>query len=303
MSDQTLGNTKKIVVSLVVLAALLMITIVPNIITSMVNSINTGLADSIIKLMEEGSPDSIAKAQGRAVAIWQIGLLYVIWANLCFVAGLTILVVIKQFYQGKAWARGLVLFCLAIAAVAGAYTIVAWINIVNRVQPGIPPSLYVILIALIPFFTVLLADKVDRMKKTIDAIVFLLIGTLSGAVFIISAHAFKAVYSYPKRPLLEDGTPTLWLAMGIGSLLLLISIYQLGARLASGWYMALIGSLVTLVSCGATQLIRQPNNNYLYTAIGALAVIIVLLLPKVRSQYLRQTLSNSIPQSDIPSTM
>ena len=120
----------------------------------------------------------------------------IIWANLCFVAGLTILVVIKQFYQGKAWARGLVLFCLAIAAVAGAYTIVAWINIVNRVQPGIPPSLYVILIALIPFFTVILADKVDRMKKTIDAIVFLLVGTLSGAVFIISAHAFKAVYSY-----------------------------------------------------------------------------------------------------------
>jgi len=77
MSDQTLGNTKKIVVILVVLAALLMVTIVPNIITNMVNSVNTGLADSIIKLMDEGSPDSIAKAQGRAVAIWQIGLLYV----------------------------------------------------------------------------------------------------------------------------------------------------------------------------------------------------------------------------------
>ena len=91
--------------------------------------------------------------------------------------------------------------------------------------------------------------------------------------------------------------------MGIGSLLLLISIYQLGARIASGWYTALIGSLVTLVSCGATQLIRQPNNNYLYTAIGALAVIIVLLLPQVRSQYLRETSNNSIPQSDISSTM
>lgn len=287
MSTELSKSTRQIVLGLVILAALLFILVLPSTTTNMINAIDTGLYNSIEQLKAEGTPQSLAKAAGRSVAVWQIALQYLAWANLIFVAGVTILIIIKPFYEGKEWARGLVLLCLAIGAVTGAYTIQAWINIVNRVNPGYPPPVTLMLVSLIPFFTVVLATNKSKVQKTIDFFVYLLIGVGSGAAFLVAVHAFKAVYSFGKKPLLAPDAPTLWLAMLIASLLLLFAIYKLGAGKSSGWYLALNGAVIMLLTSAGTHFfVRQPNNNYLFTAIGFIVLVVVLLLPAVRKQYL-----------------
>lgn len=231
----------------------------------------------------------MAKAAGRSVAVWQIALQYLIWANLIFVAGVTMLAVAKPFYDGKTWARGLVLMCLAVGAITGAYTIQAWINIAMRANPdsGFPPSATLMLVSLIPFFTVVLANNKNRVQKTIDFFVFLLTGIGSGAAFLVGVHAFKAVYSFPQKPLLAGDAPTLWFAMLMASFLLLASIYQFGAGRNSGWYTAIIGSVTMLLASAGTHFfVRQPNNNYLFTALGFIILVIILLIPAVQKQYL-----------------
>lgn len=288
MSNELSLTTRRVALGLVIVAALLFIVALPSMTTAMINKIDTGLYKSIEVLKAEGTPESIAKAAGRSVAVWQIALQYLAWANLIFVAGVTILAISKPYYDGKAWARGLVLLCLAVGAITGAYTIQAWINIVMRANPdsGFPPSATLMLVSLIPFFTVVLANNKSRIQKTIDFLVFLLIGMGSGAAFLVAVHAFKAVYSFPQKPLLAGDAPTLWFAMLVASFLLLASIYQLGAGKNSGWYTALIGSVTMLLTSAGTHFfVRQPNNNYLYTALGFIVLVVLLLIPAVRKQY------------------
>lgn len=291
MPNDLSSTTKRIVLALIIIAGLLYIIWLPSLTTNMINAIDSGLYASIEKLKVEGTPESLAKAAGRSVAVWQIALQYLAWANLIFVAGVTILAVAKPFYDGKAWARGLVLLCLAVGAITGAYTIQAWINIVMRANPdsGFPPSVTLMLVSLIPFFTVVLANNKSRLEKTIDFFTYLLIGVGSGAAFLVGVHAFKAVYSFPQKPLLAGDAPTLWFAMLVASFLLLASIYQLGAGRNSGWYTAFIGSVTMLLTSAGTHFfVRQPNNNYLYTALGFIVLVVVLLLPAVRKQYLNE---------------
>lgn len=290
MSNELSLTTRRVVLGLVIVAALLFIIALPSMTTNMINKIDTGLYKSIEVLKAEGTPESLAKAAGRSVAVWQIALQYLVWANLIFVAGVTILAVAKPFFDGKAWARGLVLLCLAVGAITGAYTIQAWINIALRANPdGGLPSMTLMLVSLIPFFTIVLATNKKRVQKTIDFFIFLLIGMGSGAAFLVSVHAFKAVYSFPQKPLLAGDAPTLWFAMLVASFLLLASIYQLGAGRNSGWYTAFIGSVTMfLTSAGTHFFVRQPNNNYLYTALGFIVLVVLLMIPAVRKQYLNE---------------
>lgn len=282
-------TARRVVLGLIIIAALLYIIWLPSLTTSMINKIDTGLYNSIETLKTEGTPESLAKAAGRSVAVWQIALQYLAWANIIFVAGVAILAVLKPFYEGKSWARGFVLLCLSVGAITGAYTIQAWINIVMRNKPdsGFPPSAILMLVSLIPFFVVVLANKKAIEEKVRDFFVFLLIGMGGGTAFLVGVHAFKAVYSFPKKPLLAEDAPTLWLAMLISSFLLIAAIYQLGAGKRSGWYTAFIGSVIMLLASAGTHFfVRQPNNNYLFTAIGFLVLVVVLLIPAFRKQYL-----------------
>lgn len=142
------------------------------------------------------------------------------------------------------------------------------------------------IVSLIPYFFVVLATKKQAGQKIIDFFVFLLTGVGSGTAFLVGVHAFKAVYSFPQKPLLAADAPTLWLAMLLSSFLLLASIFQLGAGRNSGWYTAFVGSTTMLIASAWTHFfVRQPNNNYLFTAIGFAVFVVLLLLPQVKKYF------------------
>jgi hypothetical protein len=278
MQPQTPRNTRLVVVSVVVLAAILMIVWVPFIGFDMVNPIVEGQFARIAKFEAEGNP----QAPLLAYTTWLVSFFYPFWSVLSMAAGLALLVIARPLFQGEKWSRGLSLLCLAIPSMGGAYMIVPWMNFVGSAQGGFPPAITIMMIGLIPYFAILLADKGDIAQKTVDFLVFLMLGVSSAESFANGHAAFRILFGHPKRPLFVEGiaiTYVGWLGLWIGAALTIAAIYLLGNRKVSGWYAGLIGGLVTLVASGATHYVRHATNDYLYGALMGLSIIVMLVIP------------------------
>ncbi len=275
---QTPRNTRLAVVSLVVLAAILMIVWVPFIGFDMVNPIVTYQQERIAKFTAEGNP----QAPLLAYTVWLVSFFYPFWSTLSVVAGLVLLVIALPLYRGERWTRGLALLCLAVPSIGGAYMIVPWMNFVGSVEGGFPPAVIMMTIGLIPYFVLLLAEKVDLPQKVVEFLVFLMLGVTAAEDFANGHAAYRILFGHPGRPLFAEGIAITyfgWLALWVGMALCIAAIYLLGQKKMSGWYAGLIGGLVTIVASGATHYVRHATNDYLYGALMGLSIVVMLLIP------------------------
>jgi hypothetical protein len=278
MSLETSRNTRLIVAAVVVLAAILMIVWVPFIGFDMVNPIVENQFARIAKFEAEGNP----QAPLLTYTTWLVSFFYPFWSVLSMVGGLALLVIVPALFRGEKWARGLSLLCLAIPAMGGAYMIVPWMNFVGSVKGGFPPAVIIMTIGLIPYFTILLADKGDKAQKVVDFLVFLMLGVSSAEAFANGHAAFRILFGHPKRPMFVEGiaiTYVGWLGLWVGAILTIAAIYLLGNRKLSGWYAGMIGGLVTLVASAATHYVRHATNDYLYGALMGLSIVAMLVVP------------------------
>ena len=138
-------NARLIVVTLVVIAAILMITVVPFIGFGMANPIVQGQQARIEKFTAEGTPESLSNAALLELTVWLVTFFFPFWSVLSLVAGIALLVIAKDLYNGEKWARGLALLCLAIPSMGGAYMIVPWMNFVGSVKGGFPPAVIIMI--------------------------------------------------------------------------------------------------------------------------------------------------------------
>ena len=291
MLPATPRSSRLIVITLVVIAAILMITVVPFIGFDMSNPIVQGQQARIEKFKAEGTPEMAVQAALLELTVWLVSFFYPFWSVLSLVAGIALLVIAKDLYNGEKWARGLTLLCLAIPSMGGAYMIVPWMNFVGSVQGGFPPAVIIMSIGLIPYFALLLLEKGDWMQKFVDFAVFLMLGVASAESFANGHAAFRILYGHPKRPLFAEGisiTYVGWFGLWIGAALTIAAIYLLGNRKLSGWYYGLIGGLVTLVASGATHYVRHATNDYLYGALMGLSIVIMLLIPVFKKRLLNE---------------
>jgi hypothetical protein len=291
MLPATPRNSRLIVITLVVIAAILMITVVPFIGFDMSNPIVQGQQARIEKLKAEGTPEMAVQAALLELTVWLVSFFYPFWSVLSLVAGIALLVIAKDLFNGEKWARGLALLCLAIPSMGGAYMIVPWMNFVGSVQGGFPPAVIIMAVGLIPYFALLLLEKVDWMQKIVDFLVFLMLGVASAESFANGHAAFRILYGHPKRPLFAEGisiTYVGWLGLWIGAALTIAAIYLLGNRKLSGWYYGLIGGLVTLIASGATHYVRHATNDYLYGALMGLGIVVMLLIPIFKKRLLTE---------------
>jgi len=291
MLPATPRNSRLIVITLVVIAAILMITVVPFIGFSMSNPIVQGQQARIEKFKAEGTPEMAVQAALLELTVWLVSFFYPFWSVLSLVAGIALLVIAKDLYNGEKWARGLALLCLAIPSMGGAYMIVPWMNFVGSVQGGFPPAVIIMSIGLIPYFALLLLEKGDWMQKFVDFAVFLMLGVAAAESFANGHAAFRILYGHPKRPLFAEGisiTYVGWLGLWIGAALTIAAIYLLGNRKLSGWNYGLIGGLVTLIASGATHYVRHATNDYLYGALMGLSIVIMLLIPVFKQRLLNE---------------
>ncbi len=275
------------VVILVVIAAILMIAVVPFIGFNMVNPIVTAQQARIEKFTAEGNP----QAPLLAYSVWLVSFFFPFWSTLSFIAGIVLLVIALPLYRGERWTRGLALLCLAVPSIGGAYMIVPWMNFIGGEKGGFPPAVIPMTIGLIPYFVLLLAEKVDWKQKIVEFLVFLMLGVTAAENFANGHAAFRILYGHPKRPLFaEDIAITYfgWLALWVGMGLCIAAIYLLGEKKISGWYAGLIGGLVTLVASGATHYVRHATNDYLYGALMGLSIVVMLLVPFFKQRLLNE---------------
>jgi hypothetical protein len=152
------------------------------------------------------------------------------------------------------------------------------------------------LVGLVPYFALLLFEKVSLQQKIVDFLVFLMLGVTAAENFANGHAAFRILYGHPARPLFAEGIAITyfgWLGLWVAWILLTIAIYQLGMKRMSGWYTAMIGALITVVFSGATHYVRHATNDYLYGALMGLSLVVMLSLP-----FFKQRLVEEEPASD-----
>ena len=280
-------QVRQIVTAVVIIAALLMILVIPFIAFNMVNPIVGYQQIRIEKFFAEGNPS----APLLVLTTWLVSFFYPFWGTLSLVAGLALLVIALPLYRGEEWARGLSLLCLAVPAMGGAYMIVPWMNFVGSAEGGFPPAVIIMSIGLIPYFTILLADKGDLTQKVVDFCVFLMLGVSSAESFANGHAAFRILYGHPSRPQFGPGIAMTffgWMGLWIGAALTIAAIYLLGRRKVSGWYAALIGGLVTFVVSGSVHYVRHATMDYLIGALMGLSIVVMMLIPVVKTRLLNK---------------
>lgn len=287
MLRSTSSQVRLIVVSLVVVAAILMIALVPFIGFDMVNPIVKAQQARIEKFTAEGNP----QAPLLAYTVWLVSFFFPFWSTMSFIAGIVLLVIALPLYRGERWTRGLALLCLAMPSIGGAYMIVPWMNFIGSAQGGFPPAIIIMTIGLIPYFTLLLAEKVDLTQKIVDFLVFLMLGVTAAENFANGHAAFRILYGHPARPLFAEGIAITyfgWLSLWVSMALCIAAIYLLGEKKISGWYAGMIGGLVTFVASGATHYVRHATNDYLYGSLMGLSIVVMLLIPLFKKRLLTE---------------
>ena len=227
------------VVTLLVIAAILMIAVIPFIGFDMVNPIVKAQQIRIEKFTAEGNP----QAPLLALTVWLVSFFFPFWSTMSFIAGIVLLVIALPFYRGERWTRGLALLCLAVPSIGGAYMIVPWMNFIGG---GFPPAVTMMTIGLIPYFAILLAEKVDLTQKVVDFLVFLMLGVTAAENFANGHAAYRILFGHPARPLFAEGIAITyfgWLTLWVGMALCIAAIYLLGEKKMSGWYAGMIGGL------------------------------------------------------------
>lgn len=285
MLPATSRQVRFAVVTLVVVAAILMIAIIPFIGFNMVNPIVTAQQARIEKLTAAGDP----QAPLLAYTVWLVSFFFPFWSTMSLIGGIILLVIALPFYRGERWTRGLALLCLAIPSIGGAYMIVPWMNFIGSAQGGFPPAVTIMTVGLIPYFVILLAEKVDVTQKVVEFLVFLMLGVTAAENFANGHAAYRILFGHPARPLFAEGIAITyfgWLALWVGMALCIAAIYLLGEKKVSGWYAGLIGGLVTLVASGATHYVRHATNDYLYGALMGLSIVVMLVIPVFKQRLL-----------------
>jgi len=278
MLQETPRQVRLTVVTLIVIAAILMIVLIPFIGFDMVNPIVSAQQARIEKFTAEGNP----KAPLLELTVWLVSFFYPFWSTMSLIAGVALLVFALPLYRGERWTRGLALLCLAVPSIGGAYMIVPWMNFIGSEQGGFPPAVLIMMTGLIPYFALLLAEKVNLSQKFVDFLVFLMLGVTAAENFANGHAAFRVLYGHPKRPLFAEGIAITffgWLALWVGMALCIAAIYLLGQKKMSGWYAGFMGGLVTMIASGATHYVRHATNDYLYGALMGLSIVVMLLIP------------------------
>ncbi len=295
MSPDTPKQTRLVVCAIVAIAAILMIAVLPFVTDAVLNPIMKAQLERTAKFEKMNKlvkfPDGmIPHAPLIAKTPWLVSFFYPFWTVMAFVGGFGILVLLPAMYRGESWVRGPALTALAMPAIAGGYMMVPWMNFVGKTTPGMPPSVWVMLVGLVPYFTLLLVEKIEWKQMMVNFWVFLFLGMTAVESFANGHAAFRVLYTHPKRPMLVEGLPVLWLtylSLWIVCIMLIIAIWKLGNKQKDGWYLGVIGASVSIVAGYACHVNRHTTLDYLFNAIMGAILLALLLTPAIKKRLIK----------------
>lgn len=282
MNQSLSKSTRMTVLIIVLVAAILMIAVLPFTTPAALDLIQVEQGKRIDKFMQE---DPI-KASLISTTQKLVGFFFPLWTSLTMLAGMVILVFAKAFYNGKKYARSLILLCLAIPSSGGAYMTVPYLNFA---KVGLPNGILFAAVGLVAYFVVVLATKASVRQKLIDVWVFLILGVTAAEAFANGHAAERIVEGHALRPFYAEGIFILFPTMVVGwvaTVLLFLSIYFIAQRHIAGLYMALVSGLGVMIMGFATQTVRTATFDYLYQGLMGLAILVTFLIPVVKARIL-----------------
>jgi len=205
------------------------------------------------------------------------------WRVACITAGIMLPLTGYAFLKEEKWAWPVALSALSVPCIAGGHMIVPWFNFVAT---GIPPAMFILIVGLVAYLTILLIPKADKMQKVTNLVVFFLLGLTAAESFVNGFATTRMLLARPGAPMFQGiewsiltvGGPLDWVAtVGI-----FLSIPLLAARKPLGWYVALGAGLLVTIANFPTHYVRAVTLDYFYNGILGLALVIVLLIPAFR---------------------
>lgn len=221
------------------------------------------------------------------------------WIALFVFAGALLVLIAKDIYADKKWARPLALALMAIPSIGGMTMVIPWLVLViggpggtSNPAAGIPAAMPIMLIGLIGYFIIMLTEKADWKAKVAQVVTYTALGIVGGMVFMNAQHGVRHFNNNPSAPFFNEefSHPELFLGgyvMYAAVAVFILAIYLLAAGKKSGWYAAMEVGLVTFVAALLTFIDRQavgaPSaQEWMRGALLSLALIAVLVIPFFR---------------------
>ena len=268
-------NTRLILTILAVVIGIFLIAAVPFIVQISL--------ERVVNALDTVSDKQPAYSSGIPI----FNLFYPLWRAFAFMAGITLLAISGSIYSGKGWTFPVALSAYAIPSVGGMFMFLPYISWVG----GFPLPMVLSWAGLVGFWSMLLLQKVDRMQKLVDFLVFTFIGMLATHAFVIGIGAQRMLMTRPEQPLyaglqwwiLTISGEVNWIAV----IMLLLSIPLLALRKSSGWWLAFLAGLAILAIDAPTQIVRTKTLDYLYGSLLSIGLLLWISLPVFRTRLVK----------------
>ncbi|MEA3351392.1 MAG: hypothetical protein U9Q82_12280 [Chloroflexota bacterium] len=286
MLSETPKKTRLVITYVMVIAALITIFAEPLIVKQVLPPIIEGQQARYEKKSASDDPQDKFLAEIIKDTPYLVGFFYPLWMGLGVVASIVVLVIARAYYRGEQWARAVALFCFAMPAMGGAYMLVPSVNFTGF-SSGTINTIIISMLGLIPYFTILLAEKSDLMQKVVNFFVFAILG-VQGAHSFANGHASMRIqWMHPARPVWAEGTWVLWIGTQVmwwGTIATILAIFYLAMRKKTGWYLALIGGLITMFSNYWVHLVRGTTSDYILGGTFGLIIVVLMLIPAFKQR-------------------
>jgi hypothetical protein len=269
---ETSQQTRLIITILVVLVGLFLVAAAPFIIQT---SLERVLSDLVAVSQEKPKFTS---------GITLFSFFYPLWRAFAFLAGIVLLAFSPSIYRGEDWTYALILAACAIPSVGGMFMFLPYISWVG----GFPLPMVVSWVGLAGFWGAILLRKSNRVAKWADFLALTFIGMLTTHSFVIGIAAQRMLLTRPEKPLFAGIEWWILTLSGevnwAGTLMLLAAIPLLALRRKVGWHLAFLSGLSILVINIPTQILRTKTLDYLYGALLALGLLIILNIPAFKKK-------------------
>ncbi|MBL7161998.1 MAG: hypothetical protein ISS57_05275 [Anaerolineales bacterium] len=283
MTNETTQKGRTILAILAVVIGLFLIFVAPFISQ---NALSTPL-HRLIEVNQIQDPDGV----------WDtpVGILtatFNVWIALFVFGGAILIMIAKDIYAGKEWARPLAITMMAIPSMGGMTMTIPWLVLVvtdalgnPNPEAGMPPAMPIMVVGLIGYFSMLLIEKASAMTKVAQTVVFLFHGVVGGMVFMNAQHGVR--HFLTKGPFFNptDSNPELFLGgfvMYAATAVFFVAIYFMAERKELGWYAAMTVGIVTFAAAFLAFVDRYnvpSGQEWLRGAMLSAVYLIIMALP------------------------
>ncbi len=289
MLNSTTKLGRRIMATIAVIAGLLAIIVVPELAMKVANLV-TKNASMAMEMLNR--PNIIAAP--NLVSIW-----YPIWSGFSVVAGVILLLSALPIARGERRGRSAALGALFFLSIFGMYAI--WpVTFFARLMFGeiaigqmsffakelLINPLSIFLIGIIPFFIILLSQKINLKNKLVEFVLYFSLIIATGLSFMTGHTALRALWSsLIDKPQIIDkalavGTVTNWIAVVI----IIIAIPYLTGNIRKGWFLGLVGSSAAIIGNGILIVGNLDITDYKIAMVLALVAFLLLSLPIVKEK-------------------